>query len=312
MKTILLIIPYFGKWPIWFDAYLVSVAANPSVNWLCPTDCDIPEKHPENIRFLPTTLAVLNKHINTVVDTQVPLSPRKLCDLKPAYADIFADEIKEYDFWGFCDMDIIWGDIRKFITDGMLKDYDIISSRKENISGHFNIFRNTKLINTLYKQLPNYKGRFEIPEFQWTDEIVLSNFIKYDPAFKALNLRVYWSRVLCNQENGMDSHQEYYLDRWLWRDGQMLNTKSQEEIMYLHFINWKRTLSHSEIDYLGAMKPFYISYTRMHYKPHSSLIIRFNSLNNVFNGYRVREKRRHNKNKFKSLMKRVKRKLKLD
>ena len=130
MSKILLIIPYFGQWPLWFDAYLTSIKHNPTINWLCPTDCEIPEEHPENIKFLKTDLKRLNKHVNQVVGCNVPLTPRKFCDLKPAYAEIFSDEIKGYDFWGFCDLDIIWGDIRKFITPELLSNYDIISSRK--------------------------------------------------------------------------------------------------------------------------------------------------------------------------------------
>lgn len=288
MKSILLIIPYFGEWPLWFDAYLISVAANPTINWLCPTDCGIPHEQPSNITFLPTTLSHLNKHVNKVVEAEVPLNPRKFCDLKPAYAEIFAAQVKGYDFWGICDMDIVWGDIREFITQDILNEYDIISSRKENISGHFNLFRNTDQINSLYKQLPNYKMLFEVPEFKWTDEVVLSNFIKNDSAFKKLGIKVYWPKILCNQENGRDSHQEYYLDKWLWKDGKMLklkNGKPVSEVMYLHFINWKRTMRFCEIKYKDNPQQFYISYIGIHYKSHSGLKKMFNGIKNIFNGY---------------------------
>lgn len=313
MKSILLINPYFGKWPIWFDAHLLSVAANPTIRWLCPTDCEIPKKHPANITFIPTTLALLNQHVNKIVQAEVPLNPRKFCDLKPAYAEIFAENIEEYDFWGICDMDIVWGDIRKFITNDILNEYDIISSRKENISGHFNLFRNTPKINSLYKHLPNYRILFEVPEFKWTDEVVLSNFIKTDPAFKALGLKVYWPKILCNQENGRDSHQEYHLDKWLWKEGKMLelkNGKPINEVMYLHFINWKRTMEYCEVEYNDNPNQFYISYKGMHYNPHSGFAKMLNGIKNLFDGYHTREYRRIEKKKFISLLKRLKRKLK--
>ena len=99
-KSILLIIPYFGKWPIWFEANLISITANPSINWLCPTDCIIPKDKPNNLKFLPITLKDLNIQVNKIVETKVPLSARKFCDLKPAYADIFKEEVLDYDFWG--------------------------------------------------------------------------------------------------------------------------------------------------------------------------------------------------------------------
>ena len=308
MKEILLIIPYFGKWPLWFDAFLVSVAANPTIHWFCPTDCNIPEYHPENITFLPTGLEQLNDHVNKVVAAQVPLNPRKFCDLKPAYGDIFKEEVKEYDFWGICDMDIVWGDIRKFVTEKLLHEYDIISSRKENISGHFTLFRNIPKINQLYKQLPDYRALFEVPQFKWTDEVVLSNYLKGHREGKGLEINVYWATILCNQERGRDSHQEYYLDTWLWKNGKMLelkNGKPIKEVMYLHFINWKRTMKYCEIEYISSPKQFYISYKGMHYKKHSQLIKKINTIKNLYDGYYVLRKRIRLKKKMISLKKRL-------
>jgi hypothetical protein len=34
-----------------------------------------------------------------------------------AYGEIFANELHEYDFWGFSDIDLIWGNIRNFYTE---------------------------------------------------------------------------------------------------------------------------------------------------------------------------------------------------
>lgn len=310
MKSILLIIPYFGQWPLWFEAYLKSVEKNPTINWLCPTDCIIPEDYPENMKFLETTLPDLNKNVNQIVEAEVPLNPRKFCDLKPAYGEIFAEEVEGYDFWGICDMDIIWGDIRKFMSDEVLNNFDIISSRKEAISGHFNLFRNNSKLNMLYKQLPDYKQLFEVPEFKWTDEVVLTEFIKNSKKFKELSLNVYWNKILCNQEKGRDSHQEYYLDRWLWDKGKMLNTKTGEEAMYLHFINWKRTLKYSKVDYNDDAKQFYISFNGIHYQANKQFKHLLNNTKNLFQGYYRKEYIRLKKAKIKSFKKRVKRKMK--
>ncbi|TXE21548.1 hypothetical protein ES731_01185 [Psychroflexus gondwanensis] len=295
MKSILLIIPYFGNWPLWFEAYLVSIQANPSIQWLCPTNCELPEQYPDNIKFLETDMLSLNEHVNEVVDAKMPLSPRKFCDLKPAYGDIFKEEIKGYDYWGFCDMDIIWGDIRKFMTTQVLTTYNIISSRKENISGHFNLFKNTPDLNLLYKQVPDYKSLFEQEPFMWFDEHVLSNFLKHT----LHPYKIKWDTILCNQENGRDSHQEYELNRWYWKEGQLTNTQTGKEVMYLHFINWKRTMRFSEVRYKDNPKPFYISYKGMHYKKYSNFKLIFNAFKNVFFGYYIRLKRKKLEKKLK-------------
>jgi hypothetical protein len=44
-----------------------------------------------------------------------------------------------------------------------------------------------------------------------------------------LFFQIKWDKILCNQEKGRDSHQEYYLNRWLWSGGQLINTKTNEE-----------------------------------------------------------------------------------
>ncbi|MFC4739537.1 DUF6625 family protein [Flavobacterium ponti] len=310
MKSIILILPYFGKWPIWFEAHLLSIAKNPTINWLIVTDCEIPENYPKNIKFVSTTLAQLNVKVNTIVETNVPLTPRKFCDLKPAYGAIFSEYIETYDFWGFCDMDIIWGDIRNFITKEILEDYDIISSRKEAISGHFNLFKNIESLNNLYKEIPNYKTLFEAPEFKWFDEHVVTNFINKNIANKVFKYNLYWPTILLNQEKGRDSHQEYYLDKWQWQNGKMVDIHTKEEVMYLHFINWKKTMKECEVKYFGSKKEFYISYSVIHYDRHSSFEFFYNHFTNLFNGYYRKESRRTIKLKAKSIVKRIKKKLK--
>lgn len=308
MKSIVLIIPYFGKWPVWFDAYLCSVASNPTISWLCPTDCEIPLNYPKNIRFLPITLHDLNVKVNKKVGVNVPLNPRKFCDLKPAYGDIFEDYIKEYDFWGFCDMDIIWGDIRKFMTPKILNEFDIISSRPNAISGHFNLFRNTSEINNYYKKINNYKELFSIPKFMWFDETVLTEKLILDATSSTVLFKIFWNKDEVSKGIESEVHQEYYLDRWLYKNGKIfdLYSDTNKEYMYLHFINWKRTMKYSDAKYSDTFDDFYISYSGIHFKKHTNLSVLINRVIIFFDGYHARLKRRNFKIKYFSLKKRFK------
>ena len=307
MKSIVLVLPYFGKWPVWFEAHLMSIQTNTTIDWLFITDCEIPIHYPKNIRFVSTTLKELNLKVNTFVGANVPLTPRKFCDLKPAYGAIFQDYISGYDFWGFCDMDIIWGDIRKFMTSDILENYDIISSRKEAISGHFTLFRNTSPLINLYRHVPNYQFLFEQPKFMWFDESVLTNFLKTTTDF-----RVFWPAILLNQERGIDSHQEFYLNKWQWNKGKLLEIRSDNainEIMYLHFINWKKTIKNCDVVFSDNPAIFYISYTSIHYELFSKSAFLLNAIKNKFNGYYCKEYSRNKKKKFKKLLKRIKKRL---
>jgi hypothetical protein len=73
-------------------------------------------------------------------------SPYKLCDYRPTYGEVFEDDIEGYDFWGYCDVDLIFGNIRKFITDDILLNHDRILAL-----GHFSLFRNSEGINRIYR-----------------------------------------------------------------------------------------------------------------------------------------------------------------
>ena len=75
-------------------------------------------------------------------------SPYKLCDFRPAYGDIFQEELQDYDFWGYCDTDLIFGDICKYLTTNILKEYDKIFEY-----GHLTIFKNNNRMRNLYKNI---------------------------------------------------------------------------------------------------------------------------------------------------------------
>lgn len=309
-----MIVPYFGKWPFWFDAYLLSVAKNPSVNWLFVTDCEIPLAPPPNTKFKKSSLQEFNNQVNTVLDLQIPLSPRKICDLRVAFGKIFSSELANYDFWGYCDVDIIWGDIRKFITEEKLNSYDIISSRKEHTSGHFTLFRNTDKLNHFYNTIPEVDQLFCKKKLQRMDEDVLSSHLKQTMGQEINTFKVCWDQILLNSESGRDSHQEYAYNKWIWDNGklfQLQNKKVVDEVMYLHFINWKRTLKKSEVSYKDDITQFYISSDQIHLKLHSKISENFRLFLNLFNGYKVREQRRIARKRRRKNINKIKNRLKL-
>lgn len=147
MKSIAFVIPYFGRFNNYFQLWLDSCAANPTINWLIFTDDMRPFDYPHNVHVYQTTLENVKKREEEVFGFPVCLDkPYKLCDSKPLYGKIFEKELKGYDFWGYCDTDLIWGDIRKFITDDMLENnYRLFKW------GHCSIMRNIPEVNEFYK-----------------------------------------------------------------------------------------------------------------------------------------------------------------
>ncbi len=148
MPSILLILPYFGPLPSYAELFFRSCAANPTINQLLITDQQL-EDHclPGNVAVRKTSFGELKKRIDKTLGMETTLAtPYKLCDFKPAYGAIFADEIVPYDFWGYCDMDVIFGNIRAFITNEILGQYN-----KVLIHGHLSFFRNCEEANNYFR-----------------------------------------------------------------------------------------------------------------------------------------------------------------
>lgn len=174
MKSICFIVPYFGKFPTYFPVWLKSCEFNPTVDFLIFTDDHREFDLPGNVKLHYTSFENIQERIQQCFDFKVSISkPYKLCDYKVAYGEIFAKELEEYDFWGYCDIDLIWGDIRSFYTDELLEQYDKIGCQ-----GHATIFRNSLEINRIYKD-ENNDGRFYKNIFQ-RDEVCATdvNFIR--------------------------------------------------------------------------------------------------------------------------------------
>ena len=122
MKSIIFIIPYFGHFNNYFEIWLNSCAHNPTIDWLIFTDCKNEYDYPRNVKVVYTTFDEIRTHFQSFYDFPISLEkPYKLCDFRPAYGEVFYDYIKDYDFWGYCDTDLVWGDLRKFFTEEILE-----------------------------------------------------------------------------------------------------------------------------------------------------------------------------------------------
>lgn len=172
------------------------------------------------------------------------VKPYKLCDFRPAYGDIFSEYLEGYDFWGHCDVDLFWGDIRKFITDEVLERYDRIYS-----TGHCSLYRNKEEINLWYKSLPacgyqKWKEVFQNPASCCFDEwgghcgggishIITANGLKiYDAPDRAdLNFTKGYFKV-----NGWQDYSDKNL-YFSYKDGKLFccSKKGEREVLCCHF-----------------------------------------------------------------------------
>lgn len=253
--SIIIIIPYFGKWPFWMPFFIESCRANPNINWLLLGDCADLEDLPNNVeqRFFAFVdyCAFVSECLGINFN---PSNPYKLCDLKPALGFIHAEDVAGYDFWGFSDLDLIYGDLRSYFSDERLRKYKVLSTHERRISGHFCLLRNEPELNSLFWKIPDFVRRAEDPKNHALDEGGFSriflwrkNFPK--PLFDFVGLFNRWRRVAEFKEafstpNGVrpwtDGTQDYPA-YWVWRNGRLQNAKDGDrQFPYLHFLVWKK------------------------------------------------------------------------
>lgn len=161
-KSIALIVCYFGKLPWYFDYFVHSCKYNLSVDFFIVTD-DLSYSEPltPNVRLIYKTITEVSSLASKKLGLDVWVNRGyKLCDFKPAYGFIFSELLANYDFWGHIDLDIIFGNIRQFMTDDLLENHDLISVRPDWIPGCFLLFKNTLKMNMLFQQSKDYKKVF--------------------------------------------------------------------------------------------------------------------------------------------------------
>lgn len=168
---IALVTCYFGRAPWYLKLFLKSCAFNPGLDFYIIGDLVITDELPANVFHVKISVGEFEVLASHKLGLTVNVAhPYKLCDLKPAYGVIFDKLLLDYDFWGHGDLDVIFGDIRGFITDDILDEYDVICVREEYITGFFTLFKNKEAINFLYKLSKDHQEVFTNPEHYCFDE----------------------------------------------------------------------------------------------------------------------------------------------
>lgn len=147
MKKIVFICPYFGAFPDYFNLTLKSIEYNKTIDWLIITDIKEKYDYPDNVKVINMSFTELRKKVQSCFDFKIYLGkPYKLCDYKCAYGLMFKEYIKNYDFWGHCDLDCIYGDLRKFLPENILKENERIYCL-----GHMSLYKNNDKVNNIFK-----------------------------------------------------------------------------------------------------------------------------------------------------------------
>ena len=250
MKVVLITM-YFGKLPNYFSLFLKSCEKNKDFNWLIFTDDNTNYNYPKNVKRVNMNFEQCKKIFQEKFDFKLALeSPKKLCDFKCAYGYLLEDYIKDYGFWGHCDLDQIFGDLSKFITKENLKKYD-----KLYTLGHLTLYRNNKDVNRQFmnslKGIKRYKEVFSDCNGNGFDEWIEGNIneIFYDSKYSFLDTSIgadidpYSTTFILDWYDKKEKR--YFRDSirknlFKWQDGNLYryyldnNLVVKEEFPYIH------------------------------------------------------------------------------
>jgi hypothetical protein len=278
-RKIAFIVPFFGSWPVWFPAYLQSCKYNSSIHWIVLTDCKLPDVSYPNVALIKSSLTDIAALFRKTLGFPATLHfPYKLCDIKPAYGLLFGHLLNGFDFWGHCDLDLIWGNLRKFLLrDEVLAASDIVSHRREGVWGPCTIYRNNAAINELVLADPLFEVAARDSSYTGYDEKRWSRFIGQVAPDK--QLRVYWPSFV---------HPKYLpplVNKWWWKQGALYDCTNKwywcrdtaelfdypddvpGEVPCLHLRKWKRSLVTCDVQYQEDQEEFYVSYSCISRKP---------------------------------------------
>lgn len=257
MKKIAYILPYFGKLPKEFGLWLISCKKNPTIDWLLFTDDKTEFEYPSNVKVKYCSFDEIKNKVQECFDFPIVLNrPYKFCDYKAAYGDIFKKELVGYDYWGMCDLDLVWGNIREFLTDDILNKYDRIGNQ-----GHSTLFKNNPEVNLRYKT--HVEGMADYREVYSSEKSFCFDESGLDAIYDSLKIPYYHEvnfAHLLKYNSGFylgllpdeDSYKNYR-QVFLWKDGEVKRfylDKDEiviEKYMYCHF--WCRPITYVPQEY---------------------------------------------------------------
>lgn len=196
---------YFGTVPECIDMFLESICKSNELDVILIGDKLHKESH-DNLIVCNMSFESLKSRFRNVLGV-APDYPYKLCDFKPFYGLVFKEEVEGYDFWGYADIDTIFGNTA-VLKKLMNRSYD-----KLFVKGHFSLLRNSDNVR-----------------------IALESYLKLSHVRYLLSSKIIW--VVDEKDNWFGSG----LNSWLERYGCNVYTKGDLIVdidpRYKHFTNF--------------------------------------------------------------------------
>ncbi len=247
------VVPYFGTWPKWSELFFLSCRENRIVSILLLSESAPPFPLPSNIRLVVTPRSEIIARLESVTGLSLGgITGHKLCDFRPFFGTAFADLLAGHTFWGFCDTDIMFGDLGKLLTQEFLDSVDVFTAHETQCAGHFTILRNVPAINDAGFRMPRWEELCREPLTRLVEERVFPLVLDADPALRIARplpldkeLKRPFARLgITFDFQGRVAYSENRLPAIVrWEDGSVFYVDAnglRTEALYVHFMGLKR------------------------------------------------------------------------
>lgn len=137
---------WFGKKRDWFGKFAEQMKRFSIIDWECIPPPEVP-------------LERQLSWINDIASRKTRVRSRKgnkdrdaVCDFRPLYGELFAHKYAGYDYWGWCDLDILFGDLDRLLPTLLTDEVDVLHFKEPYLSGCFVILKNTPTLTEMYKK----------------------------------------------------------------------------------------------------------------------------------------------------------------
>ena len=262
-----IIIPYFGVFPKWMSLFVETCKFNNFIDFHIFSDNEY-DFIASNIIYHKLSFSDYCNIVSSCLSIDFhPQSPYKLCGIRPFYGIIHKDVLNQYVFWGFCDLDIILGNLKLYFSDANLSKYDIISTDWDRVSGPLCLIRNSDYYNNVGFRIPNWKEKLLSNSFIPLDEKYLSDVLSLelkimrgisskilrpiisvkllDLSNRLMSIPVHWllrrrKMLFCNL--GCSPEPTTSKMDFIYKNHSIYDNETGRELLYLHFLFFKKNL----------------------------------------------------------------------
>ena len=258
MNPIILFIPFYGHVPPYMSAFLHTAARQKDfVDFCIISDAGF-LKEVQSLGVESANIKYVEKDWDSLCELIVgkglpkPFYPYKLCDYKCTYGHVFEELAAGYEYWGYCDVDVLVGDIKSFLERANFRQYLRIGEY-----GHFTIYKNTDEMRRYYSK--TFDGQVRTESFSYACKTTYP--CNYDEiGSNKLFIALYGEDKFLRQNfvhntsygcTGCHTWKYRFVPELLtWEDGHVYSyvrnedrTVSRQEQMYIHFMPQKNMQS---------------------------------------------------------------------